>query len=150
VKAPGALALLLALSVTACSGDDSSSDDSRERPFVPSSSASGRQDAVDLAATDVCAKVREGIDAFNVGDLEGTISTFEEAIPLAEDLADSQPSDDTRVLLDAVRYYAGIPARDYLEASQSSSEFLRFKTFTLDRCAYVGPPAEATDPAIPA
>jgi len=94
--------------------------------------------------------VRDGIDAFNVGDLEGTIELFEEAVPLAEDLAREQPSDGTETLLDAVRYYAEIPAEDYVEESTSSPDFLRFKEFTLTECAYAGPPDEATDPAIPA
>lgn len=151
MKALGALVLLVALALTACSNGDEATDPNRERPLVPSASASlsGGSDA-DLASTDVCGLVRDGIDAFNVGNLEKTIATFEDAIPLAEDLARDQPSQDTKTLLDAVRYYAGIPAKDYVGESQSSTEFLRFKDFTLDRCAYGGPPLEATDPAIPA
>ena len=152
MKALAALVLLVALTTTACSGgsDDSADDPDRSTPFVPDASASGGGSEIDLAATDVCGLVRDGIDAFNIGDLEGTIDTFEEAIPLAEDLAEEKPSEQTTTLLDAVRYYAGIPAKDYVEESQTSAEFLKFKEFTLTECAYGGPPAEATDPAIPA
>ncbi len=159
MKAVAALALLLAL--TACSGsDDTRADDGDEpaaappssapAPFVPDPSAPD-DTGLDLATTDVCDLVREGIDQFNLGDLEATIEAFEDAIAPAEQLADDQPSDRTRTLLDAVRYYAALPADDYLEASQSSPEFLRFKDFTLTECAYTGPPGGATaDPAIPA
>ncbi|MDO9456265.1 hypothetical protein [Nocardioides sp.] len=151
----GLVALVLLLGLAACSGSDSDGpgDDtaSDARPFSPApTDKGGETDAVDLAGTDVCGLVREGVDAFNVGDLEGTIAKFEEALPLAEDLADDKPSDETRVLLDAIRYYAELPAEDYVEANQSAPDFQRFKAFTLTACAYEGPPAGATDPAIPA
>lgn len=152
VKALVALVLLAGLASTACSGgsDEGGADPAPSTPSVPESSASGGGPEIDLAATDVCGLVRDGIDAFNVGDLEGTIERFEEAVPLAEDLAEEQPSEQTETLLDAVRYYADIPAKDYVEESQTSAEFLEFKDFTLTECAYGGPPADATDPAIPA
>lgn len=152
MKALATLVLLAGLTTTACSGgsDERGADQADSTPFVPDESTSGGGAEIDLAATDVCGLVRDGIDAFNIGDLEGTIERFEEAIPLAEDLAEEQPSEQTETLLDAVRYYADIPARDYVEESQTSAEFLEFKDFTLTECAYGGPPADATDPAIPA
>lgn len=153
MKALAALVLLAGLTTTACSGgsDESGDDPAPSTPSAPGTSSTGPDGPeIDLAATEVCGLVRDGIDAFNLGDLEGTIDMFEEAIPLAEDLAEDKPSEQTRTLLDAVRYYAGIPAKDYVEESQTSGEFLEFKEFTLTECAYVGPPSDATDPAIPA
>ena len=55
-------------------------------------------------------------------------------------LADAQPSDDTETLLDAVRYYAGLPAEEYVEATVSSPDFLRSRT-SPSECAYRPPPA---------
>ena len=157
MKALGALALLLAL--VACGGDadggtdGGSGDDASDPPAstgTPDTTDEPGRGEVDLASTEVCDVVRQGIDAFNLGDLDGTIERFEAAVPLAESLADDEPSDDTDLLLRAVRYYAGLAADDYVEASQTSPEFLLYKEFTLTRCAYEGPPTEATDPAVPA
>lgn len=160
MKAVAALVLLLAL--TACSGsDDGSGDDATDAPAAAPRSSPPAPSApdpsapadpgLDLATTDVCDLVREGIDQFNLGDLEATIAAFEDAIAPAEQLAEDQPSADTRTLLDAVRYYAALPADEYAEANRSSPEFLRFKDFTLTECAYTGPPGGATaDPGIPA
>ncbi len=145
-------ALVLVLAVSGCSGSD---DDTADAPSPGPSSRSENApvdpvDPVDLAATDVCGLVREGIDAFNLDDLDLTVEKFEEAVPLAEDLAADQPSDDTETLLDAVRYYAELPTEDYVEANQSSPEFLRFKDFTLTECAYTGAPGEPSDTGVPA
>jgi hypothetical protein len=159
VKAVAALALLLALS--ACSGSDDggatgtapsspASRSSAPPPSVPAPSAPSDRE-VDLARTEVCDLVRQGIDRFNLGDLDATIARFEDAVPLAERLAADQPSDRTETLLDAVRYYAALPAEDYQEANLSSPEFAEFKDFTLTECAYTGLPAgQTTDPALPA
>ncbi|MEO9322497.1 hypothetical protein ABFT23_03350 [Nocardioides sp. C4-1] len=137
------LALVLVLS--ACGGTDDDGGDGDG----PSSSPSETSDVV-LAETEVCDLVRQGIDAFNLGDLDGTVERFETAVPEAEALADDQPSSDTEALLDAVRYYAELPVEDYLEASVSSPEFLRFKDFTLTECAYAAPPVGSSEPALPA
>lgn len=157
---------MLLLALVACGGGDdgsaaeapseastsAASPDESDVPDAPSETDGTEPGAeeVDLASTEVCERVREGIDAFNLGDLDGTIGLFTDAVPLAEALADDEPSDDTALLLRAVRYYAELPAADYVEASQTAPEFLRYKEFTLTRCAYQGPPGEATDPAVPA
>lgn len=153
--------LVLLLGLVACSGDgDDRSGAGRPAdpttasdPADPSpSDRSAPSDPSDLAATDVCRLVREGVDAFNTGDVETTIERFEAAVGPAEDLARDQPSDDTALLLEAVRYYASLPADDYVEANASSPEFARYRDFTLTACAYAGPPDDATtiDPGIPA
>ncbi|MCW2815087.1 MAG: hypothetical protein JWN84_2542 [Nocardioides sp.] len=143
MKALAALVLVLAL--TGCAG----SDDAAVPADLPSPSRAS-QAPVDLAGTDVCGLVREGIDAFNLDDLDLTVEKFEAAVPLAEDLAADQPSDETETLLDAVRYYAELPTDEYVEANQSSPEFLRFKDFTLSECAYTVAPGEPSDTGVPA
>lgn len=162
MKALASVLVLLGLIGCSSGGDpERASEPSAAAPSSPSSAPADPPDPSsppappvgptgDLATTEVCDLVRQGIDAFNVGDLDGTVERFEEAVPLAEDLAREQPSDGTETLLDAVRYYAEIPVEDYVEESESSPEFLRFKEFTLVECAYAGPPDEATDPAVPA
>lgn len=149
MKALGSLVIGVALVLSGCGGGPDDIGDPDDARPAPSASAPSDDDP-ELATTDVCELVRQGIDEFNLGDLVGTIDRFEEAVPKAEELADDEPSDKTETLLDAVRYYAELPAGEYLEASVSSPEFLRFKDFTLTECAYAGPPAEATDPALPA
>ena len=142
-------AVVLVATLTACSGSDDDGPTAAPDPTGSASSAAPGPE-VDLASTDVCDLVRQGIDAFNVGDLDGTIDLFEEAEPLAEDLAADEPSDDTETLLDAVRYYAELPADEYAEANESSPEFLRFKDFTLVECAYGAGPGVPTDTGVPA
>ena len=92
-----------------------------------------------------CDEVVRGIDAFNAGELDETVRHFELAVPLAEseaDAADSRTADD---LLEAVRYYADLPAEDYPEAAASSPEFARYKAITLGLCA-PGPPVGSESP----
>ncbi|WP_148615386.1 hypothetical protein [Nocardioides rubriscoriae] len=158
MKALATVVLLLGLTACSGSGDDqasgapagpaSTTPSSPSAPLAPPPQGPG---GPDLADTEVCDLVRQGIDQFNLGDLDATIARFEDAVPLAEQLAEDQPSAKTETLLDAVRYYAGLPAEDYQEANVSSPEFAEFKDFTLTECAYTGLPAgQTTDPAIPA
>lgn len=90
--------------------------------------------------TRACDEVVAGIDAFNVGDLDETVRHFELAVPLAEAEAAADDSEAAAALLDAVRYYAELPAEDYPEAASSSPEFARNKAITLGLCEYDGPP----------
>lgn len=148
-------AVVLVATLAACGGTGDGDGDLGGSPRrldvpTPPSSSAAPGPATDLASTEVCDLVRQGIDAFNVGDLDGTIERFEAAEPLAEELAEDQPSDDTATLLDAVRYYAELPADEYAEANESSPEFLRFKDFTLTECAYTGAPGEPSDTGVPA
>lgn len=108
------------------SGEVSPSDP--ETPDAPSGSADP-----DVADSEACAEVRTGIDAFNVGDFEETVEHFEKALPLAEAQDDgSEPASD---LIEAVRYYAELDPELYLDASQNSPDFAKYKAITLSQCA---------------
>jgi hypothetical protein len=84
---------------------------------------------VDSAA---CEEVRTGIEAFNLGDYDGTVEHFEAAVPLAEEQDDG--STTASELIEAVRYYATLDADAYPEAARSSPEFARYKAITLGQC----------------
>jgi hypothetical protein len=142
-----ALAVLLGtVLLTGCgSGDDGDDDAGRE----PGSSSSTATEALDLATTRVCDLVRRGVDAFNNGDVEETIERFQEAVPLAEELATEEPSADTRRLRDAVEFYAEIPADEYVEANATDPTFADYRDFTLVTCEYDGP-LQPSDTGIPA
>lgn len=86
------------------------------------------------AGSETCDEVVAGINAFNEGDYDETVSHFERALPLAEAAA-ADGSVDAGLLLEAVQYYATLPAGDYLDASQSSPDFARWKAVTLGQCA---------------
>lgn len=139
--------VLLVIGLTACSPDD---DDEPARSAGETSTSSGPDtDLRDLSDTETCAEVTAGINAFNVGDLDETIMRFQAAVPLAEELA----ADDrgAEQLLEAVRYYAELPAEEYLEASESSPNFLRYKQITLTQCAYqIAPLPAPEDTGVPA
>lgn len=94
-----------------------------------------------VSAPDVraCEEVRLGIDAFNAGELDETVTHFELAVPLAESEAAAQDSRESDALLEAVRYYADLPAEDYPEAAATSPEFARYKAITLGLCAPAAP-----------
>lgn len=153
------VALLLAVALTGCSTNDDRDRDAApadtpstpEAPETPETPGTPKtpKPVVDLSRTEVCALVRAGVDAFNLGDIEGTLAEFEKAVPLAEQLAEDEPSTDADILLEAVRYYAAIPADEYVEASQTSEEFLRYKEFTLGECQAGGPTAPE-DTGVPA
>ena len=104
---------------------------------------------LDLATTRVCDLVRRGVDAFNNGDVDETIERFQEAVPLAEELATEQPSADTERLRDAVEFYAEIPADEYVEANATDPTFADYRDFALVTCEYDGP-LQPSDTGIPA
>lgn len=92
------------------------------------------QDTIDDAAAETCAEVRSGIDAFNEKDYTGTVDHFRKAKPLAKRyavLTDDKKADD---LLEAVDYYANLPAEEYPRAFANSRRFLEYKTITLGQC----------------
>jgi len=82
-----------------------------------------------------CVEVRSGIDAFNAGDFSSTVSHFEKAELLAEAYVKASDDDDADDLLEAVRYYADLPTKSYLEAARTSPDFARYKAITLGQCA---------------
>lgn len=98
-----------------------------------------------------CPRVRAGIDAFNQGAPERTVRLFRGAVPQAERYAADVPSRTADLLLEAVRYYADLPAEDYADAIVSSPEFRRHQVVTLAVCRYGQDDSPgATDDAVPA
>ena len=93
-------------------------------------------------ATDACTQVRAGIDAFNAGDYDETVDRFREALPLAEDQARSDDSQEAADLLEAVQYYADLEAGMYPDAARTSPDFEKYKQITLGQCG----PIEQPDP----
>ena len=92
------------------------------------------QDTIDDAASETCAEVRSGIDAFNEKNYTRTVDHFMKARPLAKryaELSDDKKADD---LLEAVDYYAHLPAEDYPRAFANSRRFLEYKKITLGQC----------------
>lgn len=92
------------------------------------------QDTIDDAAAETCAEVRSGIDAFNEKNYTGTVNHFVKARPLAKryaELSNDKKADD---LLEAVEYYAHLPAQEYPRAFANSRRFLEYKKITLGQC----------------
>ncbi len=94
------------------------------------------------STTDACTEVRAGIDAFNTGDFDETVDRFRKALPLAEDQARSDDSQEAADLLEAVQYYADLEAGMYPDAARTSPDFERYKQITLGQCG----PIEQPDP----
>ena len=92
------------------------------------------QDTIDDAAAETCSEVRSGIEAFNQKDYPGTVDHFTKARPLAKRYAEL--SDETKAdeLLEAVEYYADLPAEEYPRAFANSRRFLEYKKITLGQC----------------
>ncbi len=72
---------------------------------------------VPVVDSQACEEVRTGIEAFNLGDYDGTVEHFEAAVPLAEEQDDG--STKASELIEAVRYYAALDAEAYPEAARS-------------------------------
>ena len=92
------------------------------------------QDSIDDAAAETCSEVRSGIDAFNHKDYTGTVDHFVKARPLAKryaELSDDKKADE---LLEAVEYYAHLPAEEYPRAFTNSRRFFEYKKITLGQC----------------
>ncbi len=123
------------------------SEQSTAAPSVPPDGPSPRAGSpVDSPA---CEQVRAGIAAFNEGDYEETVARFVAAVPLAEEQVDGSVAADG--LLEAVRWYAALPADDYLAAFQESPEFERYQQITLGQCLPVdGPAPSPSEPGVEA
>lgn len=134
-----ATVLVLVAFASGCTGTDAprSSD---EAP-----SATPTEDATTVMDSPACEEVRAGIDAFNLGDFEGTVEHFEDALPLAEEQDDGSAAAEQ--LVDAVRYYAELRPGRYPEAARSSPDFARNKAITLGQCMPVdyAPESPGTD-----
>lgn len=133
------LLLVAALAASCGGGEPAAGPPQREAgsssPEAPGGSPGARPEGPrgeTPAATPACEQVRAGIAAFNEGDYEETVARFEAAVPLAEDQVDGSTAADD--LLEAVRWYADLPAEEYPEASISSPDFQRYKAITLGQC----------------
>ncbi|MCW2751762.1 MAG: hypothetical protein JWR83_2872 [Aeromicrobium sp.] len=116
-----AASLLVALA--ACSSRSSSDSD------IPPPKA---REAGTLAQT--CAEVQLGITAFNDQDYLGTMKHFKRA----EVYARKWGSPEAAALLQAVDYYAHLPATVYPSAAKSSDDFRRYTVPTLGQCGKDG------------
>ena len=93
-------------------------------------------DDIPVVDSEACEEVRTGIEAFNLGDYDGTVEHFEAALPLA--LEHDDGSTMASELIEAVRYYAALDAELYPEAARTSPEFAKYKAITLGQCMPVG------------
>lgn len=152
-------ALALVTTTGACSG---------EEPAVPGASTLGERapadadpepdpapDPAPAPAGTACEEVVAGIEAFNRGELDETVASFERAVPLAEAEDDEAGTQRSADLLEAVRYYAALPAEDYPEASLTSRDFARYQAITLGQCGSGQPqgpggPGAPDDDSVPA
>ena len=115
--------------VSLSAGCTSAGEPSRSEPGAGQAPPAPDVPVVDSQA---CEEVRTGIEAFNVGDYDGTVEHFEDAVPLAE--AQDDGSTAARQLVEAVSYYATLDAEAYPEAARSSPEFAKYKAITLGQC----------------
>ena len=126
-----------ALVVSALAGGCTGDSEPRGSDASPSTGTSESSEAaVPVVDSEACEEVRTGIEAFNLGDYDGTVEHFEAALPLAE--AQDDGSTTAGELVEAVRYYAELDADDYLEAARTSPEFAKNKAITLGQCMPVG------------
>ena len=110
--------LALALSLSACAGDDV---DVRE------------------VGEQTCALVRSGVAAFNEQDYRTTAEKFEAALEPARQYAEAADTDRADDLLEAVEYYAELPAEQYRAAFEQSPEFKQHQVTTLGQCGEAQP-----------
>jgi hypothetical protein len=115
------LAVALLATAAACGSSGSDSD------------AFAKLSARTLGAK-TCVEVRTGIDAFNKHDFDGTVTHFRKAEVFAKLYYRKAQGAGSSSLLQAVDYYAHLPAKAYPEASRSSADFARFKAITLGQC----------------
>lgn len=116
-------AAFVAVLASACSGG---SDESGSAPAELSASE---------AMSQTCEEVRLGIDEFNRDDYAATVEHFVKAKVPAKVYARVNEEPEADALLDAIEYYANLPAEKYPEAARSSENFARNKTITLEQCA---------------
>ena len=125
--------LVFSLALAACTSSGSGKlGDASTLSQAPQDDASGET---------ACDEVAAGIEAFNAGDLDETVASFERAIPLAESEDSVTNSRASADLLEAVRYYADLAPQDYPAAARSSRDFARYKAITLGQCLSGRPPA---------
>ncbi len=150
------LGVLVGLLAACSTGSGSARTSEPSGPAGPSASSdpSDVPSPADPAEPSACAEVRAGIDDFNDRDYAGTVSHFEEAVPLAEEAAAADGSPAAADLLEAVEYYAALAPQDYPDAARTSPDFARYKAITLGQCASSLPPGstgtpQPTEPGVP-
>jgi major membrane immunogen (membrane-anchored lipoprotein) len=125
MKVVVAASLLVALA--AC-GSGSSSDSDIPPPK--------NTEAGTLAQT--CAEVQLGITTFNDEDYLATMEHFKRAEVYAKVHARKWGSPEAASLLQAVDYYAHLPAKVYPSAARSSDDFRRYTVAMLEQCGKDG------------
>ncbi|GAB3991441.1 hypothetical protein GCM10028771_11290 [Nocardioides marmoraquaticus] len=142
------------LALAGCGGTTPPAAEDRSPTSSPTAEAAPSPPAIPDEDPLPCAKVRAGIDAFNEGAPELTVRFFRQAVPEAERYAADEPSRTADLLLEAVRYYAELPADDYAGAITGSSEFKRHQVVTLAVCRYgeegSSPAPDESDDVVPA
>ncbi len=113
-----ALVAVLALTAGCSGGDDVDPDEVFER---------------------TCALVRSGVAAFNEQQYDTTVDAFRDALEPARELDEVRDDADSAALLEAVEYYAALPAGDYRRAFETSEEFAEHQRTTLGQCGEAGP-----------
>ncbi|MGJ9412481.1 hypothetical protein ACHAAC_07195 [Aeromicrobium sp. CF4.19] len=97
------------------------------------------------AGLETCRLVTAGIDAFNRNDVLMTVERFDEALDPAREFDRLSGTDEAADLLEAVEYYAALPAGDYREAFEGSPDFKRHQETTLGQCTEPGQPIQRPD-----
>ena len=136
-RLPTVVALVSLTALAACSADEAGVVGGRSTLADPTPRAqpeSPSQPAPDDEDLSACDEVVAGIEAFNRNDFDETVARFERAVPLAEAEDAAAGTRRSSDLLEAVRYYAALPAEDYPEASLTSPDFARYKQVTLGQC----------------
>jgi hypothetical protein len=108
--------------VGACTGGGGANDEEAQRVFERT-----------------CSLVRSGVAAFNEQSYDVTVERFRAAIEPARELAEIRDDAQADALLEAVRYYADLPADRYRAAFETSPEFKRHQATTLGQCGDARP-----------
>ena len=85
-----------------------------------------------------CAEVQRGITTFNNEDYLATMEHFKRAEVYAKVHARKWGSPEAASLLQAVDYYAHLPAKIYPSAARSSDDFRRYTVAMLEQCGKDG------------
>lgn len=107
--------------------------------FTAACTGGSDDDEAQSAFDRTCSLVRSGVAAFNENDYDETVERFQAALQPARDLADATADERADELLEAVEYYAELPADAYREAFESSPDFKRHQATTLGQCGDAAP-----------
>jgi hypothetical protein len=99
----------------------------------------GGSDEAGRAFEQTCSLVRSGVAAFNENRFDLTVDRFRSALEPARAYADASDASSADDLLEAVEYYADLPAADYRRAFETSPDFKRHQATTLGQCGDAQP-----------